>query len=235
MKYFSTLGRLTFRPMWLVFFLLKTNKPIVPAAGVLPVDLKRGILTLTLVISRESIKPSVTRWLYVMKFNFFKVKTKLETQLEEYIKYKARFSPWIAEDQKDIISRFIEGVKHKTISEITLEDLDSYHYKQTTQYTTIRAMQALRAFLRYHKWQTNIKADQVTNEGIKELQIVAKNDIIPKMTKKRRVGRPANVAFIKRVKILKDKGGLGIRAIARAENMNPGNISRAYHYDLSKA
>lgn len=217
--------------------LAKFNKPIVSERKVLPMGARKGIITLTLVISRESKSSAVRRGAFVM-FNIFKVKTELELQIEEYVAHKAKTSPFIARDQKEVLTDLMKEVKHKTISEITLEELEAYHSKllrETTPYTSIKGMEAIRAFFRHHKHKTDIKPYQITNTGIVELQNVVENVIIPQMIKKKKVGRPPNVAFINEVKRLIDKEKLGIRAVARAKLTNPGNVHRAYNYDLSKA
>ncbi len=239
-RYILKLYLLTFYQVKVVFFLLlqKLNKPTVSEKRALPVVVRKGIISITLVISREPDNPTVKRGICRMFLNFFKVKTKSELQVEEYIKFKAKSSPHIADNHKDILSTFVKEIGYKDIvSEITLEQLEAYHKKtckEVTYYTSIKVMQAIRAFMRFHKVNTDIKAQQITNTGIIELQNVAKIDKVAPMTKRRNVGRPPNVAFIKEVQRLVDKEGLGIRAIARAKMMNPGNISRAYHYDLTK-
>lgn len=201
---------------------------------------KKGIITLTLVISRGSESSTVRRGAFVM-FNIFKVKTKFQLQVEEYVEFKGRSSPFIAEDQEKVLRDFMKEVQHTNISEVTLTDLEAYYSRisrGSTQWRIEEAMKALRAFMRFHRRYTSIQAWQITGSGIKQkrprLQSVVENVIIPQMTKRKKVGRPPNVAFIKEIKDLVDKRGLGIRAIARAKMMNPGNISRAYNYDLSR-
>lgn len=233
---------LTYVKKGIVSGLLKVNKPVASKKRVLPTGSTKGIIALTLVISRVPDDPAVRRGICRM-WNFFKVKTKLEIQVEEYIEFKAKTSPYIADDQKEIINYFIKGLRYKEVAEIKLEDLDTHHIKlqsESSPYTTVKAMQALRAFMRHHKRQTDIKPDEITNQGV-TLNNVAKNDIIQPMIRKKRVGRPLNVAFIKEVKIMKDKAKLGFQEIANIQKergviktANRGYIYRTYHKDISK-
>lgn len=199
---------------------------------------KKGIITLTLVISRAPTKPTVIRGLYVM-WNIFKVRTKLKYQIDEYIIWKSSKSTYVANDQREILKQFIKPLKCISVSEIQPSDIDDFYKKilglQTT-FSRIKSMRAIRGFMAYFymKKQHNINPKQITDYGIYKpsLQNVAKNDILEPVMRKK-VGRPRDIAFSKKVKTLRDKGGLSFRAIARAENTNPGNIHRAYHYDLT--
>lgn len=235
MKYFSTGQWLTYIKICVRYFILKFNKPIVPLAGALPMELKKSIITLTLVISRESISPKVTLGTYM--FNFFRIKTKLELQVEEYVNYKAKTSPFIAVDQKEILTAFVKDLKHSNVSEITLDNLDAYHKKlitETTQYATIRSMQAIRAFMRCYRKQTQIKPDIITNQGVK-LQNVEENAIIKSMIRKR-IGRPyGDIELIKKIKRLKDKEDVPFRKIGLIVGKDVSHVYRMYRYNLTKS
>lgn len=225
---------LTFLRKVVVFTILKVNKPIVPQRGVLPVASKKGIITLTLVISRMSIKPAVTRGFYVIMFNIFRVKTKLQLQLEEYIEFKSKSSPFIAKDHQELLRAFIKEVHHTNINEITPEEIEAHHKRmlsQKTQYLTVKTMQAIRALMRFHKHDTNIVADDISNTGMADMQNVGKNVPIPPITRPKR-GRPMNVELVKKVKILKDKGGLSYRQISKAIGKDVKNVYLMYNYDI---
>lgn len=237
LKKFSTYSLLTFLFRKVNPFVLQVNTPAVPTKGALPVERKKGILTLTLVISRESMEiPTVKRGNFM--FKLFKIKTKLKMQLEEYIDFKSKTSPFIAETHNKVIGDFIKSLNYKEVSEITLHDINVYHARmgaETTQYTTIGAMQALRAFMRYHKRNTNIKPDKITNEGVKELQPVVKNVIIPQM-KAKRVGRPyGSIELIKKIKRLKDREDLSFRKIGLVTGKNVSHVYKMYRYDLTNS
>ncbi len=210
---------LTFKKLYVRFFKLPEGK-------------RR--LSITLVISREV----ATARIYYMSFLFFKVKTRFELQIEEYLAWKAKFSEYSANAHKEVLDQFKLFKKFKDITEVSLEEIQAFYEElaktSRSKFSLIKSMEALRNFMRYfwmHK-QHKVHPKHITNQGVK-LQIVAENVKIPVMIPKRGPGRPPNVAFIKEVKDLVDRG-LGIRAIARAKRMNPGNISRAYHFDLSK-
>lgn len=217
--------------------LVKINRPIVSGRKVLPMGARKGIITLTLVISRESKSSTVRRGAFVM-FNIFKIKTELELQIEEYVAHKAKTSLFISRDQKKVLMDLMKEVKHKTISEISLQELEAYHNKllrETTQYTSIKGMEAIRAFIRYHKHRTDIKPYQVTNTGIVELQSVVENVIIPQM-KRKRTGRPyADVELIKKIKRLKDKEELSFRKIGFAVGKDVSHVHRMYRYNLTQS
>lgn len=232
------IGFLTLKQIRLVFFTIQLNIPTVPKRGVLPVARKRGILTLTLVISRELPRPTVRRGFYVM-WTIFRVKTKLETQIEEYVGWKAKFSEYKAKEHKDyLLTLRMSLPNRKEIREILLNDLQDFHdqiSKLNTPYTSMSHMKAVRGFFSYYwsKKQHAINPKLITDEGILELKPVVENDIVPLMIK-RKPGRPKDIVFIKKVKTLRDQGHLSFRAIARAENTNPGNVHRAYHYDIKE-
>ncbi len=234
------MSRLTFSKRLLIFCTLsfKNKYPHCPQKGALPVANKKGIITLTLVISRAPRRPTVMRGSFM--FGLFKIKTKLQYEIDEYIVYKASKSVFVAEQHKKVLENFTKKMTYKNVSEILLADIQNFYSKvreTTTPFTAINSMQAIRGFMAYFymKKQHNINPKQITNTGVNEwgLQNVLKNDILLPMIK-RRVGRPTNIAFIKKVKRLVDKEGMSLRAIARAENQVPSNIHRVYHYNLDK-
>lgn len=170
-------------------------------------------------------------------WKIFKLKTKLQYEVDEYIVWKASKSVFTSQQHEEILKSFIKPLKYISIAEICLEDISNFHKSfLSTPYGRIKAMQAVRGFMAYFymKKQHNINPKQITDIGIKIfLPSVHKNVILEPMIKPK-VGRPPNIAFIKEIKHLVDKGGLGIREIARAKKRTPSNIHRAYHYNLSE-
>lgn len=236
LKWFSTYSLLTFFSKRVKSFVLQINTPIVLTQGALPVEARKGILTLTLVISRESGNPTVKRGICRM-FKIFKVKINIRMQLEEYVQFKAKTSPFIAQAHKEILSSFVKSTHYKDISEVTIADLNAYHIKigsETTQYTAIRVMQALRAFVRFHKRHTQITPDEITDEGVR-LQPVVKNAIIPQM-KAKRIGRPyGSIELIKKIKRLKDMEDLSFRKIGLVTGKNVSHVYKMYRYNLTNS
>jgi len=220
---------------------LQLNTPIVlNYRGVLPMASRKGIITLTLTVERKfycekSKSLMVTRGAFVM-FNIFRVKTKIQLQCEEYITWKASpgggNSPFIARDQDEILKAFIKFVNKSSLSEVSLEQIEAYHTKikrEMTPYTTIDHMKAIRAFIRFHKRDTDLEAEEVTNQGVVELQDVGKSDIVVPM-KRAKLGRPMNVELVKKVKRLRDKENLSYRQISRALGKNLKSVYLMYHY-----
>ncbi len=212
----------------------QVDTPVVPRRGALPSRPLNGIITLTLVVSKRydlvCEGPAVKRGAFVM-WNIFRIKTKLQTQLEEYVKYKGESSPHIGGDHKEILSAFIKHVSHKTVSEITPEEIEAYHKKirgEMTPYTTIKAMQAIRAFMRFHKHDTNIIARDISNTGMTDLQNVGRQVPRPIIRPKR--GRPVNQMLVDQIRRLRDKEQLSFRAISKALKKDLKNVYLLYKY-----
>lgn len=211
------------------------NKSIVPEREVLPVA-KKGIITLTLVISREFIKPTVTHGLYVMRLGFLRIKTRLEYQIDEYLTWKGKFSLLSAQTHGDVLSNFVKKFKkYKAISEITLDDIHAFYndLNSATPFTRIKAMEAIRGFMRYFKSkkQHEIDPNSITNQGVIHLQSVGKSVKITPMNVKK-LGRPANTVLARKVKRLRDIEGLSFRSIGKALNKDVKSIYRWYTIDL---
>lgn len=170
-----------------------------------------------------------------MWFNIFRVKTKIQIQLEEYVRFKATTSPFIAEDQNLLLKDFIKEIGNLSLDEITAENIEDYHTKiknSLSGYKVILTMQAIRSFIRFHKHDTNLLADKITNTGIDDLGDVGK--IIPVVpTVRPKIGRPMNLALVKKVKRLRDNEKLSFRAISKALNKDVKNIHIMYNYDIS--
>ncbi len=196
---------------------------------------KKGIITLTLVISHELAKPTVRRGFSFM-FTLFKVKTKLQYQLEEYIEWKSRFSIISAKQHKEVLLDFIKRFNYKDIQEVTLDIIKQFRkemLQKTTNFTTQKAMQALRCFLRYHKKQVDFNPEIIGDEGIIDLPNVDQSAKIIPMIKEKKLGRPVkNTELIRTVKRLKDIEKLTYRKIAMVVDRDVSYVYRMYHFDL---
>lgn len=206
--------------------------PIVSARKELPIARRKGIITLTLVISRSSERLPVTRKSFVMFL--FKVKTKLQYQLEEYIEWKSRFSTRSASEHKEVILNFIEKFKFKDTKEITIDIIKEFRSeltRSTTHFSTMKAMQALRCFLRYYKKQVDFNPEAIQDEQIIDLPIVEESAIVVPM-KEKLLGRPPKVALIKAVKELRNVKKMSFRAIAKELKKDVSQVHVWYKYDI---
>lgn len=214
--------------------MLKYSEDAVLGVFLLPTHMNSTWLTffnnlihikLTLVISRDH---KFSMW------NIFRVKTKIQEQVEEYVKFKAKSSPYIAKDQEQVLNAFIKEVGYLTVTEIPAEDIEKYHNKissEMTNYFTIQSMKAIRAFMRFHKHDTNIIADKITNHGIRDLQDVGRNiPVVPDTRPK--LGRPMNIELVKKVKRLRDIENLSFRSIGKALSKDVKNVYLMYKYDV---
>ncbi len=204
----------------LMCFLLQLNNPA------------RGKITLTLVIARNY---PINANVLVSMFNFFKIKSKLEVQLEEYIKFKAKYSPFIARDQEAVLKIFIKEMGHLTLTEITPEQIEEYYISAKTKMTKFnasQAMKAVRAFIRFNKHDTEIIADKITDNGIISLQSVERK-LIPPPEIKPKLGRTMNIELVKKVKRLRDNEHLSYRAIGKAIGKDVSHVYLMYKYDIS--
>lgn len=194
--------------------------------------MRKGIITLTLVVSRS---PVVTRGTFVMWL--FKVKTQFQLQIEEYINWKSRYSTYAAKAHSEVLKDFCRKFHYKNVSEVLLSDIQNFYEDVSTNKTTfsaVKAMEAIRAFMRYFKTLHKINPKQITNKGIIQLQAVDRNDSIQAMSIKR-PGRPfGNVELIKKVKRLRDKEGISFRKIGLVVNRDVSYVWRMYYYDLTK-
>lgn len=191
---------------------------------------KKRRTIITLVISREFIrKPRV-----FFMFHLFKIKTKIQVQLEEYIKHKQESSPFIAEDQEEILTKFIRFICRSNVSEVTPEDIDSYNNKMLREYTpysSIKIMQTIRAFIRFHKTDSNIIPNKITNTGIDDLQAVGKK-VYEVPLSRPKLGRPFNTLLAKKIKSLRDNEHLSFRAIGKALDKDVKNVYRMYKHKV---
>lgn len=177
---------------------------------------------------------------FCFMFEFFRIKTKIELQLQDYILWKNRYSPEIATNHREILCKFLKYIKYKNLVDITLDDLDIYHKHclntNNGAYATIQTMEAIRGFFSYY-WtsrQHNIKPKQITNKGIIYLQYVEESVNVSVMNTIKR-GRPLKIALIEQVKRLRDNEHLSFRAIAKAMGKDVSQVYVWYKFDLQKS
>lgn len=220
-----------------VVVVLKVNIPVVPKGSVTNGS-KKGILTLTLLVSRSSVRPPVTRWLCVMNFKFLQVKTKLQSQVEDYIAWKEKKG--VDVDRYGTVSKFITYMKGKdSIEDIHKEDLQKYYeYVNTienTKYFINETMKDIRVMYRWFKARRfNVVDPDIIGE--RGLTVEAKSDTLDYMTEpKTRIGRPPKIELIKKVKSLRDINKLSFREIARVIRKDVSQVHVWYYYDLTKS
>lgn len=216
--------------------LLQLHTPIVSRKGkALPMAKEIRYTTLTLVISRGYSRPSVMRGPCFMFniFNLFKVRTKIEYQVDEYINWKATKSSLSAQEHRKILDLFLASFKYKDIKEITLKQVEKFRIdtlQTKAVYSSMKAMQAVRCFLRYHSKHIDINPEAVQDNNI-DLSLVTRSAIIITMTEKK-LGRPPQIELIKKVKHLRDVQGLKFRTIAAEMNRGVSQIHVWYKYPL---
>lgn len=232
MKYFSTVQWLTYIKICVRYFILKLNIPIGLLTGVLSLGQKRGIMTLTLVISRESARPTVTRGFCVMDLKFFRVKTKIQVQVEEYIAWKKSRGVNVSET----LSEFIKYIQKEDIEAIRPEDIQRYYYRlkeiENAKYFIMLAMKDIRVMLRWFKARKHnvMDPDMIGNKG---LTFDLENAMIDDTMQIKKTGRPPKVALIKKVKSLRDINKLSFREIARVIKKDVSQVHVWYYYDLT--
>lgn len=175
---------------------------------------------------------------FCFMFEIFRRKSQIELHLEEYLSWKTRYSPYIAEKHAEILRCFVKHFKYKNLKEFSLQDFKNYYehcrnISNGTEYNSICIMEAIRGLLSYYKRSHNINPRTVTNRGVVELQYVEDNAIVPVMKQIKR-GRPLKVALIEQVKRLRDNENLSFRAIAKAMNKDVSQVYVWYKFDLQK-
>jgi hypothetical protein len=165
---------------------------------------------------------------------FFKRK-EIYNQIDTFVSWKSDcISDVSAKSQKDILYLFAE------ISKVgKIEEIDTFHINlfkdhvlaEHSNYYLIRAMTALRCFLRYFRTR---KIDCfnpifITDRGMMEKLVkIEKNDTMKGM--KKAVGRPKHVDKIKRTVFLKEKADLSFRQIASILKIDVKQVWRWYKY-----
>lgn len=152
---------------------------------------------------------------------FWRKKTELEKLIITYGK-----------DQEDLLI-FAKTVRKPRIEDICLEDIKSY-YKAIVEPMNSRwrresTMLMLRKFFRYNRRPNVLKASVILDNP---LNFVGQNVIIqpmPEIEKKKR-GRKPDFEMIKKIKFLKDSGGLSMREVAAVVKKDLKNVHEMYHY-----
>lgn len=216
--------------------LLQLHTPIVSRKGkALPMAKKIRYTIFTLVISRGYSRPTVMRGSCFMIniFKKFKVRTKIEYQVDEYINWKATKSVLSAQQHRQILDLFLARFKYKNIEDVTLEDTETFRVesiKMGAIHSSVKSMQAIRCFLRYHKDQIKINPEMVQDHSVDLLPVHRTAIVVP--MKEKKLGRPAQVEFMKKVKYMRDVQGLKFRTIALEMNRHVSQIHYWYTYKL---
>lgn len=231
LKSFSTSSLLTFLFKRVKHLVLQINTLVVPKKGVLPTA-KKGILTLTLVMSRESARPAVTRGLCVMNLKFFKIKTKIQLQVEAYIAWKKSKGVTVS----DTIIDFIKYARKENIESINPRNIQNYYLsiKDVVEgkYFLQQAMKDIRVMFRWFKARKFHVIDP-NIIGDKGLTFELEDDILDSiMEEKPRIGRPPKVALINKVKSLRNINKLSFREIARVIRKDVSQVHVWYYYNL---
>lgn len=150
--------------------------------------------------------------------------------MEEYLKWKEGDSSYIAEAHKIVLTTFVNTFEYKDISDIKTDDIQIFYNQSGTNYNKTKAMEAIRAFLRWTRKEHSIDPETITNKGI-VLTYVGQNDKIEPIMK-RKPGRKLNVELVKKVKLLKDKGNLSYRQISKALGKDVKSVYYWYQRDL---
>lgn len=169
-------------------------------------------------------------------FKFFKIKTKLDIQVEEYLAWR---SSRTYVSRTESITSFTKFIKHKSIEEVTLEDIHTYaqHIRsEETNYTVFLAMKDIRVMFRYFKAR---KYDVIDPNAIGDYDLTeeAKSDIMKSTMiaeSKPKMGRPPQIGLIKAVKFNRDYKKMKFRDIASEMRRDVAQIHKWYKYDLTK-
>ncbi len=182
---------------------------------------------------RVAQSPRLALWILCFMFKLFYVeKKKIQIQFEEYASWKTKVSSFSRD--KERVERFIKFIERDDIRHITIQDIIAYrnHLRSDEHgiYEVLEHMKAIRGFLRYFKARKYIYLDP----NLAQIDIKEKNGILHDMPEfKRRIGRPANIELIKKVKELRNSG-LTYREIGKIVKHNPGRVHRAANYILEE-
>lgn len=138
---------------------------------------------------------------------WFKKKSELEKLIISYDK------------DKDILLEFARSVQKPRIEDITLEDVKEY-YKATIEPINSRflrenTMKKVRIFFREHRSRNCLRASEIRDNPLILVENIAKIEYMPKEKEKERgVGRPRDIASIRKVVAFR-KEGITFREIAK--------------------
>lgn len=156
----------------------------------------------------------------------------IDRQIREYANSKYGTSSHV-----DFIKEFKKFRYIFSVENINYEAIEAFRvHKQTTTtlYTSIGAMQALRSFIRFHKANTHLKANNIKDNGVILTDVGESARIKPMITEiqKVKLGRPRDMEYIKKVRVLKDQGGLTFRAIAVALKKDVKTVHTWYKFSF---
>lgn len=152
---------------------------------------------------------------------WFKKKTELEKLIISY-----------GQEQETLLE-FARTVGKPRIEECTLEDIKGYYRAivepMNSRWRREDAMKSVRKFFRANRGSNILKASAITDNP---LNFVGQNVIIEPMKKpeKKKRGRKPDFEMIKKVKFLKDSGGLTMREVAAIVKKDLKNVHEMYHY-----
>ena len=190
---------------------------------------KKGIITLSIVISRQAIKPSIRLGFFM--FIRFKAKSKIQFQLEEYIEWKSRFSLYSAKMHNNVVKEFIKFSNLLDVREVKTDHIKKYEkyiINQITQYSFHGRMRAIRCFLRFHRRWLDFNPNYILDDGL-DLQKSLEQISIDPMTEIRKQGRPfENKDLALKIYKLRSKGDLTFRQIGTVLDKDVKTIYRLY-------
>ena len=132
------------------------------------------------------------------------------------------------ERDRDILTEFARCVHKPCIEEITLEDVKSYYTALIAPKNALhernRHMHAVRQFFKYYRGENVLKWQSVTDDPLKFVEDIDMIEDMPKVIEEKRgVGRPRDLANIRKVVALR-KEGLTFRQIAQVLKKDPSQI-----------
>lgn len=165
----------------------------------------------------------------------------IHLQLNSFFEWKAAFCPDVLE-HKERLTLFVKTMKVEDACDIQHEQVTSYLNNlksKHTAYVVMSHMKTIRSFLNYSYRRgyrcINPKLIRIKENGdIMVLKNVGENArmVLPNMQKP--LGRPANVEYIEKVKLLKDQAKLSFRQIAKAINKDVSQVYVWYTYPMDK-
>lgn len=184
-----------------------------------------GIIRLLVKTSARGHRLALVVFAYM--FRLFK-ESLIESQIKVYLASRQGIAP-----HAEYLHEYKKFSHIKNVSEATYESLEAYRmHKQasTSNYTQISAMKALRCFIRHYKSLAKVDPSNIRDFSI--FTPVGQNATVPDMPvtleKKTKRGRPRNIEAVKKVRLLKDKGGLSFRAISTAMKKDVKTVHEWY-------
>lgn len=190
-----------------------------------------GIIKWLIYFSAQAHRLALVGFVYMIKF--FQ-KNPIENEILEYVESRHGVI-----GHNEYLQDFKRYSQIKGVVDITYEIIEKYRQHKietTTNFTSIRAMQVIRCFIRHHKSKTHIIANHI--QDVQVLIPVGESAIMQVMidtkSKKVKLGRPRNEEAIKKVRILKDQGGLTFRAISLAMNKDVKTVFSWYQQSFDE-